>query len=699
MGSSISSGDFKNPKYFYKILQEKEKNSYKEIHQSNFNKNYCFHVNKFVPTKKKIYKNSDCKDWDIINWKTPLLDKLFVKDNKNNISWKKKLYDFIIEDENKNFENYILYNLQNIFFIEQYYLLNLPPVNDKNFQNIHKPILTILSNEELKSYSNTKIKNKKNNEIKKEKPNKSKEIELTEINSKSYTDKIEDDDKHTPNETINLTFNGELPKSPPNNKDIYIDKDIDNDIINKYNCYLIQRIIDLLRVQIEDKKYVKDNLIDINIRKGEKKHPICIIIKKFSEYFTQELNTWFQENIFDKIPELESFLNKDKNNLINDFSDSEDDIINFLILNESMDKISELKGFIDRQKEKVIKDIQTFIEALSVSLKLFYSKSINYKIFISEKDEFINLICYFLFKENDFYNSVFNLFELSNIKQYKDLKEKKENFKKLTLEEIGVDPKFCLDEKNIDNSTFGRIKSQFVEFIELQDLVKRRYSVFSKNNLQEAGSFSLKDKINYTPTNSVAFDNKKEKKQKEKNLAKEEKLERKNTISSYQEFAELYNSLNTTLKAKYAEDMNNYPSKMDFPKLEDCKNKLKIPYGEAINYIEKIKDYNIPLDKLTIIALVSVLITDCVDEFWKGKKKNLIPNNLNIDADNLMTIYLYIIYNLDLPSIFTQLDFIQNFTGSVSKQSMIGYYFTTVGGSLEFIMGANEKKDLLPKKK
>ena len=118
-------------------------------------------------------------------------------------------------------------------------------------------------------------------------------------------------------------------------------------------------------------------------------------------------------------------------------------------------------------------------------------------------------------------------------------------------------------------------------------------------------------------------------------------------------------------------------------------NNLK---GKLLGLEEKILE-------LTIIALVSVLITDCVDEFWKGKKKNLIPNNLNIDADNLMTIYLYIIYNLDLPSIFTQLDFIQNFTGSVSKQSMIGYYFTTVGGSLEFIMGANEKKDLLPKNK
>ena len=49
---------------------------------------------------------------------------------------------------------------------------------------------------------------------------------------------------------------------------------------------------------------------------------------------------------------------------------------------------------------------------------------------------------------------------------------------------------------------------------------------------------------------------------------------------------------------------------------------------------------------------------------------------------------------MNTESIYTQLDFIQNFTGIATKQSMIGYLYTTVEGCLKFIMQAQSKKDL-----
>ena len=67
---------------------------------------------------------------------------------------------------------------------------------------------------------------------------------------------------------------------------------------------------------------------------------------------------------------------------------------------------------------------------------------------------------------------------------------------------------------------------------------------------------------------------------------------------------------------------------------------------------------------------------------------------MNVNADELMSIYLYIIYNMNLYSIYTQLDFIRYFTGSITKQSIIGYYYTTIEGSLAFIMSAKTKEDL-----
>ena len=50
-----------------------------------------------------------------------------------------------------------------------------------------------------------------------------------------------------------------------------------------------------------------------------------------------------------------------------------------------------------KKRREIIKEIQNFIEIKQDVLKLFYSKSINYKYYIDEKDEIINLLSYILF--------------------------------------------------------------------------------------------------------------------------------------------------------------------------------------------------------------------------------------------------------------------------------------------------------------
>ena len=143
-------------------------------------------------------------------------------------------------------------------------------------------------------------------------------------------------------------------------------------------------------------------------------------------------------------------------------------------------------------------------------------------------------------------------------------------------------------------------------------------------------------------------------KQKKKN----NKREATESISSYEEFSEKYNN-------------SSFYSEFDI-KIE--KYDINNPYNEAIDFIEQIKDYKTPLEKLTIIALVSALITTSVNSFWKDQKN--LPNNfLRIDADELLSIYLYIICNMNTDTIYTQLDYIQNFIGLASKQSLVGYFF------------------------
>ena len=52
------------------------------------------------------------------------------------------------------------------------------------------------------------------------------------------------------------------------------------------------------------------------------------------------------------------------------------------------------------KSNKVIKYLQDFIVLIQNVIKLFYSRSITYYYFKDEKDEFLNLVSYIIFKSD-----------------------------------------------------------------------------------------------------------------------------------------------------------------------------------------------------------------------------------------------------------------------------------------------------------
>ncbi len=73
---------------------------------------------------------------------------------------------------------------------------------------------------------------------------------------------------------------------------------------------------------------------------------------------------------------------------------------------------------------------------------------------------------------------------------------------------------------------------------------------------------------------------------------------------------------------------------------------------------------------------------------------------LNIDADELMTIFIYIIIKTQMNDILIHSKFIKEFTTSTTRSTMIGYYYTTLEASLIYILDVNDiselKKDKRP---
>ena len=609
-------------KSYYNLIQKEIKNSYDYIQISEFNQQYSMKKNKFViDNSKKI--NLIKTQEKMIDWKAYLLNELSTRETQG---WKPNLYYFI----SRLPHNYKIYLFENEIFTEQYVLLNFPQYYLKDSKRKNEPILFLFGTDELEYYSSKekigeKIREEKRNDIQKDK-----NIKRSLIKGSLTEDEIFIDNQELSN----------------------------NKILNKYNSYKIREHIILIQRQLK-----------------EKEHPIHIIINKFCEDYSVNINSHLK------------------------------------VLKETKSNLN-----IEKIKYQVIKDIQTFIEIISVALKLFYAKTINYEFFISERDEFFNLICFILFNENILYQSLFELFELSNEKNTKDLLDKKIILGNLTTKDAGITTKFRLDDEtrkmkeNIDKNlkenkeikeeeidANHKKKNGVINYFERIDDIQRLNTALPEtkkhenNNLENNKIINRFTAFTHRGDNIINFINNNNQ---FNNLFKEDQKERRPTIKTYKEFIDKINSPNTTLIEKFEDDMDENPSQLDIPKLEDLNNDLKIPYGEAIEYIQKINEYHAPLDKLTVIALTSVLINDSIDEFWK-ETKNISAKFLTIDADQLMSIYLYIVNNMNLSSIYNHLDFIRHFTGESTKNSMFGFYFTVMEGCLSLIKEANTKKDLI----
>ena len=650
---------------YYNLLQKELKKSHDLIITSEFNKEYSFKVNKFASTKKR--RIFDILMGETYDWKFYLLNKLDPKYSNNQYDegkWENHLYNFIENEIKDNDEKvYEKYFLENEIFLNQFTLRNYPSIalTDSKKKRNEKLLSLLFDTEEIEVYSGKPIKDKKKD---KGKPRtESLEFEMSQINININESKTEENENKDNINNIKIDGNKEnkgkhrkmTSSTLTKSEAILLSKDITEENQNKYYSYQIRKHINLIRDQLE--------------RKG---HPFNSIIKKFSEIY-------------------ESYIKKCYNKI---------------------NKDDEKK--IEETKLVIIKDIQNFIDMIAVALKLFYMKSINYDYFEYEKDEFINLICFILFKEKSFESNLFKFFELSNKKKQEQLDNKKKEFGDITPREVGISLKFRLDEdtekfKNsnaadIEKNNYGIV--QYFKNLDIESEITRTNStIIEISELEKVNNFDNRRKMSlFVPDKSSDTNNsyllnkndiiiyKLKGKKNDKKKDKKERIERE-SITSYSEFSEKFNKLEKPLREKYKEDLLDNPSEFDIY-TEKENHDPKNPYAKAIKYINTIIDYKYPLDKLTLIAIVSAIITDCVDECWKDQKNKIPDNFLRIDSDELLSIYLYIVCKMKTESIYTQLDYIQYFTGTATKQSMVGYFYTTVEGCIKYLMSIEKKEDL-----
>ena len=309
-------------------------------------------------------------------------------------------------------------------------------------------------------------------------------------------------------------------------------------------------------------------------------------------------------------------------------------------------------------------------------IKLFYSRSISYDYFRDEKDEFLNLVSYIIFSSVKIYDAFFQLFQFMNRDNIEIFEKKHELLGDITPEEIGIKERFCLNEKT----------NKFMEELKLKKKNTKIYNKNGKNNKEEEDSelaININGKenlINVDDENNIDTSSKKN--QNDNNINTDE-LKLKVDLNS-----------NNSENLKITSDSGKLNLiTREFSLLSKEKEYSKTPYGEAIEFIKKIVEFKVPLEKLVIIASISSLITQCVNKYWSNMGRYIEPSMLGIDADELMTIFMYIIYKSNMPLLFVHADFIKYFTSPTTKSTMIGYYYTTLQGCLDFLLEIKDKGD------
>lgn len=388
---------------------------------------------------------------------------------------------------------------------------------------------------------------------------------------------------------------------------------------------------------------------------------------KHKKHKIKEYVKYFQQHIFDEKHPINLIIKQ----FVIEFNKNNSDVIQQI----ENDLTQEQKN---KKLDEIIGQLQRFITEMQIVLKLFYSNTISYQYFNEEKDEFINLVTSLVFNNTQLYNQIYLLFSIVMKDEVNQMSNQLQKFKYLQPEELGIKAQFCLNEST---RTF-------------QESLRLTKSEHQKSNNQSNGD-NDGDALIITSKEIINIQSKQNKpKQKGtieyqpkcamQDIFKEEGIEHINMELNIVSESE---KVNVFKKAKKKQMLyNQFNEKIvSVP-----------PFQSAIQLLKSLGSCKVPLEKMMIIATISAEITDAVNLFWKDVENNINkPSLLSIDSNQLMAIFIYIILKADIPELMVHSQFVEHFTTPMTKSTMMGYYFSTINGSLKYITKVKKKEDFL----
>ena len=134
--------------------------------------------------------------------------------------------------------------------------------------------------------------------------------------------------------------------------------------------------------------------------------------------------------------------------------------------------------------------------------------------------------------------------------------------------------------------------------------------------------------------------------------------------------------------------------RISFTKDPEKKEFSYFPYETAIQLLKQIEKYKAPFEKMLIFASLSNEIKNCIDDYWKDMEDYIKNDLLGVEAEQLMTIFVYIISKAQIEDIMVHCKLIKLFTTTMTKSSMIGYYYSNAEASVNYIHTLKSVKEL-----
>ena len=438
---------------------------------------------------------------------------------------------------------------------------------------------------------------------------------------------------------------------------------------------------------------------------------------------------------------------------------------------------------INKTVNELTRQLQRFVVHLQISLKLFYSRTINYSCFNEEKDELINLVTTLVFRTGNIYDTVFELFKLSLMPDIENMTNRLISLKKVEPEELGIFRQFCLNKQSLDyqeeillnkmlqkkkesennkkkdkkdineidtrislsrsssasyfQDAENDIKEKNIDLIlkivrenkkrcpkygdrEIEEtkvnldykeninLIPIQENIKNENELIKNALLPINEEENDDNDNDNSFNYSFKKSDSFKNIVLNSKSPtiKDNIISINNNQKEDDSNLNKTMiiRTTTLENEKNLTSakiekifnRVAFIRTENVEY-LSYPYETAIQLLKQIKKYKTPFEKMMIIASISSEITDCINDFWRDLSNYIKNDMLNLEIDQLMSIFIYIIIKSQIYDISVHCKIIKSFTTCITKASMIGYYYSTVEASVKYIQSIENVKELIKK--